>query len=352
MSALKFVVPKIPDCDNPELKKSVREHLDDLTKPRGSLGRLEELALKYLLCRGSRDSGIEKASLYTFAGDHGITRQKITPFPSEVTAQMVLNMLNGGAAVSVMCRNASIAYSVVDAGVACDLPDHPLLIKRKIASGTDDFSVGPAMTVEQCRNALDAGVELGASSDADIIGSGEMGIANSASAAALYALLLDLDGNETTGAGTGAGGALLERKKEVVSGAVRFHRREWDSTPVDALRRCGGFEIAQLCGLMLGAASRRVPVVVDGFICSAAALAAMRMEPKVVDYLFFSHVSGENFHRSFFSKENIRPILDLDMRLGEGTGAVLAIQIIRQGLNCYHEMATFGSASVSRESQP
>lgn len=351
MSELTFMAPAIPCCDNPELKKSVQVHIDDLIKPKGSLGRLEELALQYILCRGSRNSGINKACLYTFAGDHGITRQKITPYPPEVTAQMVLNMLSGGAAVSVMCRNAAIAYSVVDAGVASDLPDHPLLLKRKIAPGTDDFSVGPAMTTDQCRNALDAGVGIAASTDADIIGSGEMGIANSASAAALYALFLDLDGKETTGAGTGASGALLERKKEVVSGAVEFHRREWDATPFDAVRRCGGFEIAQLCGLMLGAASRRVPVVVDGFICSAAALAAMRMEPGVADYLFFSHVSEEHFHRSFFEKENIRPILDLGMRLGEGTGAVLAIQIIRQALNCYHEMATFGSASVSRESR-
>ena len=176
-----------------------------------------------------------------------------------------------------------------------------------------------------------------------------MGIANTASASALYALLLGLDGAETVGAGTGAAGVLLEKKRECVHRAVAMHRVGWDGTVFDALCRCGGFEIAGLTGYLLGAASRRVPVVVDGFICGAAALAAHWIDRRVGDYLFFSHVSAERFHRDFLRQEKIVPLLDLEMRLGEGTGAVLAMQIIHQAVRCYHNMATFSSASVSRE---
>jgi nicotinate-nucleotide--dimethylbenzimidazole phosphoribosyltransferase len=204
------------------------------------------------------------------------------------------------------------------------------------------------MTAGQCKKAIQAGMEAARASDADLLGAGEMGIGNTASAAALYALFLNLDGELTTGAGTGARGPLLDRKKKVVREAVLFHRSHWDGTPFDALSRCGGFEIAAICGLILGAASRRIPVVVDGFICGAAALAAMRIEPRLKDYLFFAHVSAERFHREFLQREGIRPLLDLGMRLGEGTGAVLAMQIVSQALSCYHEMATFSSASVER----
>ncbi|MBN1577925.1 MAG: nicotinate-nucleotide--dimethylbenzimidazole phosphoribosyltransferase [Chitinispirillaceae bacterium] len=344
-----FRFPPIPRCGNPLLENRIQARLDNLTKPRGSLGRLEECALRYLMCRGSADERIRHLELFTFAADHGITARKITPYPKEVTAQMVFNMIGGGAAVSVMSRNAGISSLVVDMGVATDLPDHPALLKRKVAYGTADFSVGPAMTPVQCAQALQTGIEIAASSKADLIAAGEMGIGNSASAAALYALLLDLDGAVTTGEGTGAKGALLARKKRTIQKSLAFHRLRWDKTPFDALRRCGGFEIAAIAGLMIGAASHRVPIVVDGFICGAAALAAMRIDPRLSRYLFFSHVSDELFHRSFLRQAGIVPLLDLKMRLGEGTGAVLAMQIIRQALSCYHEMATFGSASVSRE---
>jgi nicotinate-nucleotide--dimethylbenzimidazole phosphoribosyltransferase len=287
--------------------------------------------------------------LFTFAGDHGVTRQKITPFPSEVTGQMVYNMLGGGAAVSVMCRKAGIGYAVVDMGVATDFPDHEMLVSRKVACGTADFSQGPAMTDDECAQAIRAGIALAATSPADLFGCGEMGIGNSASASALYALLLSIDGKETTGAGTGATGELLAHKKKVVAEAVSLHRSQWDRSPFDALRRCGGYEIAGITGLLIGAASRRIPVVIDGFICSAAALVAIRMCPQVGGYLFFSHVSEEQFHRTFLAGEKAFPLLDLGMRLGEGTGAVLAMQIIGQALACYHEMATFSSASVSNK---
>lgn len=347
MTETSFQFPSPAHYENEILEKEILNHLDDLTKPRGSLGRLEECALHYLLCRGSSTASIKNIRLFTCAGDHGVTNRNITPFPREVTIQMVQNMLSGGAAMSVMCKNAGYRYSVVDMGVDGNIPDHPLLLRKKIDRGTADFSTGAAMSAEQCKAALKTGISLATESAADLIGIGEMGIGNSASAAALYALLFNLEGKTTVGSGTGAAGALLAHKKKIVSDAVNMHRIKWDTTPFDALRRVGGFEIAALTGMIIGAASVRIPVVVDGFICGAAALTALSMHKDIKNFLFFSHTSAEKFHKQFLERFAIRPLLDLDMRLGEGTGSVLAMQIIEQALHCYHEMATFSSASVS-----
>lgn len=350
MAAHPITYPSIPEIENCVLKQEIQDHLDDLTKPKGSLGRLEECAARYLQCRGSASAKLDRRLLMTFAGDHGCALLGITPYPQEVTAQMVLNMTRGGAAVSVLCRSAGIEHRVVDVGVAAELPNHPVLLKRKVASGTADFSRGYAMTPEQCAEAFSVGMECSASSGADLLGTGEIGIANTAAASALYALLLGLDGALTTGAGTGAQGALLDKKKEYVHRSVAQHRTDWDGTVFDALCRLGGFELAALTGFIVGGAANRIPVVVDGFICGAAALAALFINRKIEDYLFFSHVSAEQFHRNFLKQEKITPLLDLDMHLGEGTGAVLAMQLIDQAVCCYHEMATFSSASVSRKS--
>lgn len=342
-------ISKIQAVSNAELEKKAIEHLNDLTKPQGSLGRLEEFALQYCLGRGTADASIKQMRLYTFAGDHGITEEKITPYPSEVTSQMVLNMAHGGAAVSVMCAKAGIEYAVVDIGVKGDFSDMPGLILKKVGRGTKNFKVEPAMTIEECEQAMKVGFELGADVQADIMGTGDMGIGNTSSASALYSLLLDVDATETVGPGTGSTGGLLEKKKAVISEGVSKHKKEWDGSPFDALRRVGGFEIAGMIGLIFGCASKRIPVVIDGFIASAAALVAMRMSPAVKDYLFFSHVSAETFHKSYVEKEGIKPILSLGMRLGEGTGAVLAMQIIIQAMECYNKMATFSSAKVSKK---
>ncbi len=350
MQSNPITYPSIPEIEDSTLKTEIQDHLDDLTKPKGSLGRLEEYAARYLQCRGSAGAKLDRLLLMTFAGDHGSALQGITPFPQEVTAQMVLNMTSGGAAVSVFCRNAGIEHRVVDVGVAADLPNHPVLLNRKVASGSADFSKGYAMTPEQCAEAFSVGMECSASSGAELLGTGEIGIANTASASALYALLLGLDGALTTGPGTGAQGALLEKKKEFVHRSVALHRAQWDGTVFDALCRLGGLELAALTGYIVGAAANRIPVVIDGFICGAAALAALFIDRKIESYLFFSHVSAEQFHRNFLKQEKITPLLDLGMCLGEGTGAVLAMQLIHQAVRCYHEMATFSSASVSRES--
>jgi nicotinate-nucleotide--dimethylbenzimidazole phosphoribosyltransferase len=332
---------------NEALEKEIVDHLNNLTKPTGSLGRLEEFALRFCLCRGKAGAQLSRMKVFTFAGDHGITEENITPYPSEVTYQMVLNMITGGAAISVMCRKAGIECAVVDMGVKASFQEFPGLLIRKIAPGTRNFKKGPAMSNEDCVKALHVGYDLAKESLCDLLGVGEMGIGNTSSASALYSLLLDLDPEDTIGAGTGSVGAVLERKKQAVREGVLFHRREWDHTPLQALRRVGGFEIAGMTGLILGGAQSRIPVVVDGFVATAAALVAMKMEPVVKEYLFFAHASAEHFHKPFLASQGIEPILSLDMRLGEGTGSVLAMQIIAQAMECYHRMATFDSAGVS-----
>ena len=348
-SSMLDFIPSVPAVEDAELQQKVIAHLNDLTKPQGSLGRLEDIALQYCMCRGRADASIDKMKVFTFAGDHGITEERITPFPGEVTQQMVNNMAGGGAAVSVMCRNANIDYAVVDIGVNADFNGAPGIISRKAGRGTNNFSKEPAMSSGDCVRAVEVGMALGADAQADLVGAGEMGIGNTSAASALYSMLLDCDPRDTVGPGTGSTGELLEKKKRVVVSGVEKHKQEWDGTPFDALRRVGGYEIAGITGLIFGCLSKKVPVVVDGFISCAAALVAMRMDPKVRDYLFFAHASAETFHTAYLEKEHIRPILSLDLRLGEGTGAVLAMQIIKQATACYNEMATFSAAGVSRK---
>ena len=338
----------VPPIENQALQKKVQAHLDSLTKPQGSLGRLEEFALRFCLCRGRKDAEIARMKIFTFAGDHGITEENITPYPSEVTYQMVMNMVRGGAAISVMCRKAGIDCVVVDIGVKGVFPDMAGLVKRKITEGTRNFRREPAMTEEECRKAVEAGYDLAARSTEDLLGIGEMGIGNTSSASALYSLLLGVDPEQSVGMGTGSAGPMLERKKQVIKEALLLHGRAWDNSPMDALRRVGGFEIAGMTGMLFGATSRRIPVAVDGFVASAAALIAMRAQPEIRNYLFFAHASAEQYHGTFLQNQGLRPILDLGMRLGEGTGSVLAMQIIAQAMECYHRMATFGSAGVAR----
>jgi nicotinate-nucleotide--dimethylbenzimidazole phosphoribosyltransferase len=339
----------VPPAKDASLEREIVNRLNNLTKPVGSLGRLEEFALRYCVCRGRVDAEISRMEIFTFAGDHGVTEQRITPYPSEVTYQMVLNMVNRGAAISVMCKKAGIDCTVVDMGVKGTFHEHSGLLIRKIAPGTKNFLKEPAMSEEECTKALHAGYDLATESGCDLLGVGEMGIGNTSSASALYSLILGVDPGETVGAGTGSVGPMLEKKKQVVRDAVSFHKRAWSGSPLDALRRVGGFEIAGMTGMILGAAKTRIPIVIDGFVASAAALVAMAAEPEARNYLFFAHASAEQFHQTFLKREGIRPILSLDMRLGEGTGSLLAMQIIVQAMECYNHMATFQSAGVSEK---
>lgn len=338
---------RVPPVRDVQLEEKIVDRLNNLTKPVGSLGRLEEIALRYCLCKKSVDAALTRMKIFTFAGDHGITEENITPYPSEVTYQMVLNMAQGGAAISVMSRRAGIECKVVDMGVKGVFQEHPGLLIRKVAPGTKNFLKEPAMSTEECMRAVDAGFELAKESECDLLGIGEMGIGNTSSASAIYSLLLDVDSEESVGMGTGSVGPLLERKKQVVKNAVSFHKKDWTGSPLDALQRVGGFEIAGMTGMIFGGACHRRPVVVDGFVASAAALVAIRMEPEIRPYLFFAHASAEKYHETFLKKEGINPLLSLNMRLGEGTGAVLAMHIIAQAMECYNHMATFQSAGVS-----
>ncbi len=338
------------NIENPQksqLKQKIQAHLNDLTKPPGSLGKMEDIALQYCLCRKNSSAVIKTAEMFVFAGDHGITEEGVSPYPKEVTSQMVLNMLNNSAAISVLCKNSGIKCRIIDIGVDYDFNDNPRLIKKKVKKGTDNFLRGPAMTEEELEKAFLAGYQLGFNCTADITGIGEMGIGNTSSSSALYSLLLEEEPYNTVGSGTGAQGELLTHKKKVIKQAVENHRKEWDGTPIDALRRVGGFEIAGMSGFIFGSANRNVPVVIDGFIASVSALISLKMLPEIKDYLYFAHQSEEQYHKTLLKLLKIEPILNLHMRLGEGTGAALAINIIQQALNCYSEMATFSSANVS-----
>jgi nicotinate-nucleotide--dimethylbenzimidazole phosphoribosyltransferase len=348
MSNLSITIESIQPI-NRSLEPAVRAHLDQLTKPPKSLGRLEDLAAQYCLITNTPKPTLGKKKIFTFAGDHGVAEEGVSAYPKEVTPQMVRNMLAGGAAVNVLAGHVGAEVCVIDIGVADPLPDAPGLIRRKIKSGTDNMAIGPAMSLEEATQAIEIGIELARSAAKDgvtLIGSGEMGIANTTPSSALFATLLPCPVEDITGRGTGIDDAGLIKKIEVIKRSLKVNQDKL-TDPLNTLAALGGLEIAGICGLCLGAASARVPVVVDGFISSAGALAACRLCPPVKDYLFFSHLSEEAGHATFFRIFKVKPILDLKMRLGEGTGAALAMTVIEAAVKIYNEMATFASAGVS-----
>ena len=335
------------------LSAVAQAHLDDLTKPQGSLGRLEEIALKYVLATGSLTPVLTKKKICCFAGDHGVAIEGVSAFPAEVTPQMVYNMLNGGAAINVLTRHAGVDLDVVDMGVNHDFPDLPGLVKRKVKPGSANIATGPAMSEEDALQAVLSGAELAVEAykaGFHILGTGEMGIANTTPATALYSVLLDVPVESITGRGTGIDDERLKHKIGIIKQAIEVNASRSD-TPFGALAALGGYEIAAITGFVLGAASCRVPVVVDGFISSSGAVVALKLCPAVEDYLFFSHLSNEQGHRVVMQKLGARPILDLDLRLGEGTGAALSMQLIEGALKIYNEMATFSGARVSEKSE-
>jgi nicotinate-nucleotide--dimethylbenzimidazole phosphoribosyltransferase len=336
-----------------DLLQQVNSHLNDLTKPQGSLGRLEELVTRYCLARGTIRPLINKKMIFTFAGDHGVAAEGVSAFPSAVTRQMVLNMLAGGAAINVLGRQLGTEIRVVDVGVASDFePEFEKLIRRKVRPGTDSIARGPAMSVKEAIEAINVGIEMAemaASEDVDLLGTGEMGIANTTPSSALLAALLPCKVADITGRGTGIDDTVLKHKIEIIAQALEVNKARLTG-PLETLAALGGLEIAAICGLLLGAAKNRIPVVIDGFISSAGALVAVKLKPEVADYLFFSHLSAEAGHAHFFKEFGVGPLLDLGLRLGEGTGAALAMPLIEAGVNTYNQMATFSSAGVSEES--
>jgi nicotinate-nucleotide--dimethylbenzimidazole phosphoribosyltransferase len=334
-----------------ELVPLVQAHLDDLTKPQGSLGRLEELARQVCLVQGTVRPHIGRKRIYCFAGDHGVADEGVSAFPKAVTPQMVRNMLAGGAAINVLARHAGADLVVVDMGVDDPLENAPGLCRRSIRRGTDNIAIGPAMRREEAVAALTTGIELAEAASADgvtLLGTGEMGIANTTPATALFAACLRCPVEDITGRGTGIDDARLAHKIAVIKQALVVNRERLGD-PVGSLAALGGFEIAGISGLVLGGAACRIPVVVDGFISTAGAMLACAICPAACEYLVFSHLSQELGHRVILEAMGARPVLSLDMRLGEGTGAAIAMGIIEAAVKVYNEMATFSGAGVSQQ---
>lgn len=314
-----------------ELEARIRRRLDSLTKPLGSLGRLEEIALQVGLIQGTDMPVIGRKAMLLFCADHGVVEEGVSPFPQEVTGQMVANFRAGGAAITVLCRQYGIEPVIVDMGVG---------------KPTRNFTREPAMSREEAQRAVETGIAHAA--DGDLLGAGEMGIGNSTSAAALLCVFTGIDPQEAAGRGTGLDDVGVARKVEVIARALALHRPD----PADAigvLAALGGFEIAAMVGLILGAAQKRRVVVLDGFISCSAALLARAIEPAALDCVVYSHRSAERGHRRMLEALNARPLLDLDMRLGEGTGAAIGISLVESAVRLYREMATFASAGVSTD---
>ncbi len=348
--SLQEVLGQIQPLDT-VLRKQAQARLDRLTKPLGSLGRLEELAAQYVAITGEVKPTIPRGVVFTFAADHGVALEGVSAYPREVTPQMVLNFLRGGAGVNVLARHAGVDVRVVDIGVDYEFGTVPGLFDRKIMKGTRNLSVEPAMTRNQAEQALLVGIELATDAVREgvgLIGTGEMGIGNTTPSAAITAVMTGRAVADVTGRGTGIDEAGHARKVRVIQTALDRHRPD-HTDPLDVLAKVGGLEIGGLAGLILGAAAARVPVVLDGFIAGAAALIAVGLQPSCRDYLIASHRSVEEGHRVLLDHLSLKPLLDLDLRLGEGTGACLGIDLVYAAIKIYTEMATFGEAGVAEK---
>ncbi len=323
--------------------------LDRLTKPLGSLGRLEELAASYVAITGELKPNIPRGVVFTFAADHGVAVEGVSAYPREVTPQMVLNFLRGGAGVNVLANHAGVSVRIVDIGVDHEFGAVPGLLARKIMKGTRNLAVESAMTRSQAEQAIMVGVELATEAVREgvgLIGTGEMGIGNTTPSAAITAVMTDRSAAEVTGRGTGIDESARMHKAALIQQALELHRPN-PADPLDTLAKIGGLEIGGLAGLMLGAAEARVPIVLDGFIAGAAALIAVGLQPLCREYLIASHRSAEQGHRIVLDHLKLKPLLDLDLRLGEGTGACLGMDLVCAAIKIYTEMATFDEAGVS-----
>lgn len=347
VSVSAFSVPRIESISNVRLERKLRDKMDHKTKPQGALGLLEDLALQMGLIQCTDVVALLEPQMVVFAADHGIAEERVSAYPQAVTAQMVSNMLSGGAAVNVLARQHGFALHVVDAGVASELDNHPALIKRKIAPGTGNMCRQAAMTVPQMDQALQAGVELVRGLPGNVVAFGEMGIANTSSAALILTRLTRTPIRESSGRGTGLTDEQFAHKRKMLMISSLRHRRA--TTPLEVLAAMGGFEIAMMVGAMLQAASQRRLVLVDGFIAGAAALVAQRLVPEVQHYMVFCHRSAERGHRRLLQHLKARPLIDLDLRLGEGTGALLAWPLLQSAAKLMSEMASFASAGVSQK---
>ncbi len=345
-----ITIPSISPLDETAMQ-AARQRQDQLTKPRGSLGKLEQLSIQIAGITGSLNPDLSQKAVIVMAADHGVAAAGVSAYPPDVTRQMVHNFLNGGAAINVLSRQAGARVVVVDIGVAGELPQHEGLLHYKIAAGTHNLLEGAAMTREQAEQAIQTGMRVMenlASEGVRLVATGEMGIGNTTASAALISTFTGRQPANVTGRGTGLDDDGLRRKIEVIERAIHVNQPDCGD-PLDVLAKLGGLEIAGLVGVMLQAAARRIPVVLDGVIAGAAALTACKLAPQLRPYLIAGHQSVEPGHAVLLESLNLEPLLGLDMRLGEGTGAVLAFHLIEAAVRTLNEMATFAEAGVSEE---
>jgi nicotinate-nucleotide--dimethylbenzimidazole phosphoribosyltransferase len=351
VKTLEQVLQRIKPLDEKAMA-AARARQDTLTKPLGSLGRLEELSIKLAGIRGEPIPRINHKAIITMAADHGVAIEGVSAYPKEVTAQMVYNFLRGGAGINVLAKHVGARVIIVDMGVASDLEPHPVLISNKIAYGTRNMALGPAMTREQAMKSIEAGIEIvekEIEKGLDIVGTGDMGIGNTTPSSAITSVITGEPVVRVTGRGTGLDDRQLAHKEEAIEKALKVNQPNPDDA-IGVLSRVGGFEIGGLSGVILGAAAHRVPVVVDGFISGAAALIAAALLPTVKNYLIAAHGSVEIGHKAVLKHLGLNPLLDFRLRLGEGTGAALGIFIVEAAARILAEMATFAEAGVSEKS--
>jgi nicotinate-nucleotide--dimethylbenzimidazole phosphoribosyltransferase len=337
---------------DPQLTVQAQQHLDRLTKPPGSLGRLEELARRYVAMTGMVLPRIERKVVIVFAADHGVAAEGVSAYPQEVTAQMVYNFLRGGAAINALARHAGAEVRVVDIGVAAEFPTLPGLIARKVRPGTANMMHAQAMSRLEAQECLEIGITLAeqcAQERVSLVATGDMGIGNTTASSALVALFTGTPVEQVTGYGTGIDEATWQRKVDVIQHAVRLHAPHINDS-LGWLAAVGGLEIGGIAGLLLGCARYRIPVLVDGLIATAGALVAAALQPLVKDYMIAAHASVEVGQQVAWRFLGQTPLLDLQLRLGEGTGAVLAMHLVEAALRIYNDMATFDEAGVSGSS--
>lgn len=351
MEKLKNTISNIEEVDKESFEET-QSRLDNLTKPQGSLGRLEELAKQIVAIKREENPILKNKIIFTLAGDHGVVEEGVSAYPKEVTPQMVYNFLRGGAGVNVLARQVGCRVIVADIGVAENLKIVDCrFVNKKINYGTRNFAKELAMTKDEAIKAIEAGIELveeEINSGLDIIGTGDMGIGNTTPSSAIVSVVCGKSIEEVTGRGTGIDDKIYKNKINVIKRGIELHKPNPDDA-IDILSKLGGYEIAGIAGVILGGARYKIPVIIDGFISGAGALIAYKLQPKVKDYLIASHLSFEPGHKIMLEYLGLKPILSLDMRLGEGTGSCLGIFIVEASCKILSEMATFSSAGVSEK---
>jgi len=352
MSLLEKIIAGIKPL-NREVMEQAKKHQAQLTKPPGSLGILEELAIKIAGIRSELFPELKKKRVVVFAGDHGVVEEGVSAYPQEVTAQMVYNFLRGGAGINAIASKVGAEVEVVDIGVEQDFPELEGLVSKKLRKGTRNFIKEPAMTRQEVIKAIEVGIEraqVAFEEGVDMIAGGDMGIGNTTSSSAIFSSLLNFYPEEVVGAGTGLEPEKIAHKIQIIKTAFKQYQQEIDfNNPLEVLRVFGGYEIAGLVGLYLGSAEKRLICLVDGFIATAGALITIRLCPLLKDFLIFAHCSEEKGHRIVLEKIGVKPLLNLELRLGEGTGACLGMEIVESALFCHNQMATFESAGVSEK---